>query len=119
MHSINPQQISGVIHLLNEHGIQTAAIYEPIGCIFHPSPQDIIRMIEDSDAFFADECGLSKTDYVEWKAFAAEGCRCTATTKKGMRCRKHITNYHELSPQEYVARRANDNLYCALHSASR
>ncbi|AFG37804.1 hypothetical protein [Spirochaeta africana] len=115
MQDINPQHITNVIRLLNEHGIQTAAIFEPIGCTFHPSPEDIIKMIQDSDAFFARECGLSKKDYQDWKAFLKTGCRCPATTRAGTQCAKRVKNFTELSPQRYVERRNQGTLFCAVH----
>lgn len=116
MQEISPQQIQQVVHALNQNGIQTEAIYEPIGCSFHPSPQDIVAMIKDRDAFFAAECGITKEDYIAWKQFIAEGCRCTSQTRKGVQCRNRIRNYQDLSPQNFVKRRKADDLHCSVHS---
>ena len=117
MRNFDPHNVAETILLLNENGIQTEAIFEPIGCTFHPSPQDIVKMIQDSDAFFARECALTKEDYQDWKKFIAEGCQCTATTRGGTRCRKMVKKYTELSPQRYVERRNTDDLHCGVHSS--
>lgn len=117
MKDYSPQVIADVVRLLNENGIQTEAVFEPIGpqCSFHPSPQDIVHMIQDRDAFFARECALSKEDYQDWKRFIQEGCRCTALTRNGSRCRHRVQEFAELSPQRYVERRNSDELRCGTH----
>ncbi|THB62577.1 MAG: hypothetical protein D6B26_07535 [Spirochaetaceae bacterium] len=109
------ETIQGIIRLLNENKIQTEAIYEPIGCTFHPSPQDIVSMIRDRDAFFANECGISKSEYQDWKKCVAGGFQCTAHNKQGEQCRKRISGYRDLSPQQFVERKKNGTLKCAIH----
>ncbi len=107
--------IREIVHLLNQNGIQTEAIYEPIGCPFHPSPQDIVAMIEDRDAFFAAECGLDKKMYQEWKECVTGGFRCTAQNRSGSTCRKRIRDYQNLSPQAFAQRKADNDLVCSVH----
>ena len=72
-------------------------------------------MIQDSDGFFALECGLSKEDYQDWKSFVKNGCRCPAQTRAGQQCRNLVRGYRELSPQRYVERRNEGSLFCASH----
>jgi hypothetical protein len=113
---MNDTDLAQFAKALNKAGIQLQAIYEPIGCEFFLKPSDVAAFLNDKDAFFAAECGLSKADYVDWKRFIAGGCACTARRKDGTPCKRKAKGGEELSPQDYVERKKAGTLVCGFHS---
>lgn len=112
--NMKDQDIMALVMQMNSKGIQLSARYEPIGCSFTLKPSDVASFIKDRDGFFANECGLSREEYREWKKYMIEGRLCGAPTKSGT-CKRPAKNSATLSPQEYHARKNDGTLMCGQH----
>lgn len=104
-----------VVNYLIENKLHITTVYEPVGTMFYLKAPDVLKYIEDKDAFFAQECGVGKQDYLDWKAFLKAGGICSAVNKSGKRCTKKISDFEELTPSQYVKRLKKSTLKCAKH----
>ena len=111
------QELTQFAKTLQDAGIQMHAVYEPIGCSFCLRPSDVAPFVRDRDGFFAGECALEKSTYVEWKEFMAGERKCSAATAHGG-CGNVVKDSAALSPQEYARRKDEGTLLCAYHMSA-
>lgn len=81
---------------------------------FTCSPADLLKLLDDKDAFLANCYGVTKSDYLACLAneFTA---RCIAKTAKGRQCSNSVENGTGLHPKDWVAKQGE---YCHIHSGS-
>lgn len=71
------------------------------------------RLLDDPTAVHAEVAGLSKAEYVEWKA-SGGAVLCRSRTANGRPCQRPVTGGTNLQPSEWIALREADG-YCAAH----
>ncbi|MFW1950540.1 hypothetical protein [Acinetobacter beijerinckii] len=71
----------------------------------------VMEYLTDRYSALAKYYGVSKSNYLSW--LEQEMCvQCSATTGKGMRCKKVVTNGHNVPVQEWVNMQG---LICEIH----
>lgn len=77
------------------------------------SVDDALELLKDRDSLLAKKCGLTKEQFLDFKAWAAEDFICRGTTKSGRQCRIRCTSM----PDPFAIRPGIDDR-CKLHRDS-
>lgn len=108
--------------------IQVLRAAEAEGCSFYVSapalggvktvsltPEQVLRLISDKRAVFAQVMGLTVAEYIEW--YESQGSvYCSAQTQQGRQCRNSILGGIGLEPEQWKSLRKVGG-YCSTHGS--
>ena len=77
------------------------------------TPEQALRLLKDKHEVYSELVGLSREDYIEWVS-SQGSVYCSATTRRGNRCRNTIIGATLLAPSKWKTT-CETGGYCSVH----
>ena len=75
------------------------------------SPEDLVDVLQDEDAWLAKQYGISTDRFKAWRVYMQQNQQCTGNTRNGKQC-KNRGGAQYVTPQRFVP---GESDRCSLH----